>query len=1209
VNSEERLNVNRSGSGTSSGISSGANRFGVLWGAILLLAAGCLLLGSASPSRTSIAGRLVSRSPLQSAILSAGSSAFAPDAARQPNSDLHSDTRNAGQARALLSQLPLLFEPNLGQVKLGQVNSSQSDSAVKFVARGSGYSLFLDSEGATLALRSQARAGSAARTESVRMKLAGASPNARVAGTDLLPGKSNYFIGNDPSKWRSNIPQFARVSYDDVYPGINLVFYGKQGQVEYDFQIAPGADPSQAQLEFDGAQKVELSSGSLILKGDGGSLLFAAPSVYQEIDGRRQPVEGRFALRASNRVGFEVGPYDHSRELIIDPVLTYATYFGGSGNDTFPYVTVDILGNVYLTGSTTSAGLPPAGLPVSTNAYQPALNPTANAQNIFILELNPQAGTGGVEYLTYLGGSGQDTSAGIGVDGNTIYVAGTTTSTDFPTTQTAYQTVPKSGSTGPQHAFVSVLIPTATNQLVYSTYLSGSGDDIASGMTIDTAGNVYVTGTTTSTTPGDEGTLTNQFPASATPEAQPFQPVSRGATIQFFVTKVNTVAAGIGSIAYSTYFGGGTPTTNLIAVGGGIAVDTTGNIYFTGTTNFIYTGLSPVTDFPILNAYQPCLDQPPPLVIVTGLPVCANTSADTTTDAFVARLNNPTNTQATQLAWSTYFGGAGTETGTGIAVDAGAANVYITGSTNSSNFILPTTISNFAPFQLCLDDPPSPTNPNPASQANCPVIANPLTNAYVARFNDISGATTGTGTTTTVETLTYFSYLGGSIPGPLGAAATGDAGLAITVDPASDALITGYTQTTDFPIFPPAVIQGTLLGPQNAFFGRLNTATLQGQSSVGAYVTYYGGNGANANGTYLGDRGTSVALDQNLNTYFAGDTTSTNLVTLNPLQGQNNGGVDTFVVELGTAADLAITNAQLSNPTISNQVPVGTQVSTVYTITNNGPDLATNVVVLGTIPAGTTFDSASATSGSCSATVTSGGVACTISSMQAGATATVTIVLTATAPGGYTSSASVSSSNNIDPVPGNNSGSISFTATAFIMNVTPTAVSVPAAGDSAFYTVTVTPQPVYGANVGLSVSGLPGATKSSFSAPTLTLTGESPASATLTVSTTARPINIGSLRPGRGALYAAFLAFPAITFLGFGTSFGASFGKADRRRRRLSVLLMLCVLFGLICLQPACAGGTTPPPQGGTPPGTYTLVVTAAGGTYSKNQSVQLVVP
>ena len=1194
MNSEERLNVNRSGSGTSSGISSGANRFGVLWGAILLLAAGCLLLGSASRSRTSTVSPQVSRSPLHSAILSASSSAFAPDAAGQSNSDSHSGSGDAGQARALLSQLPLLFEPNLGQVNLGQRNSSQSDSAVKFIARGSGYSLFLDSAGATLALRTPAHAGSAARTESVRMKLAGASPSARIAGADLLPGKSNYFIGSNRSKWRSNIPQFARVSYEDVYPGINLVFYGKQGQLEYDFQVAPGADPSQAQLEFDGAQKVELSSGSLVLKGDGGSLLFAAPSVYQEIDGRRQPVEGRFARRASNRVGFEVGPYDHTRELIIDPILTYSTYFGGAGNDTFPYVTVDILGNIYLTGSTTSSGLP-----TTTGAYQLNLD-TPTAQNIFVLKLNPQAGAGGIEYLTYLGGSGTDTSAGIGVDGTTIYVAGTTTSTDFPTTQTAYQGDSSLKTPGNQHVFVSVLNPTSTDQLVYSTYLSGSGNDIATGMTIDTAGNVYVTGTTTSTAVSDEGSLTNQFPASATPEAQPFQAVSRGATIQFFVTKVNTVAAGIGSIAYSTYFGGGAPS-NPIAVGGGIAVDTTGNIYFTGTTNFIYTGTSPVTDFPILNAYQPCLDQPPPLVIVTGLPVCNNTT-DTTSDAFVAKLNNPTNTQATQLAWSTYFGGAGTETGTGIAVDSGAANVYITGSTNSSNFILPTTISSFAPYQLCLDDPPSPTNPNPTSQANCPPTTN-LTNAYVARFNNIAG--TSTTTTPVVEALTYFSYLGGSSPNFLGA--TGDAGLAITVDPASDALITGYAQTSNFPIYPSAVIQGTPLGPQNAFFGRLNTATLVGQSAVGAYVTYFGGNDVNANPpTYLGDRGTSIAIDQNLNTYFAGDTTSTNLTTLNPLQGQNNGAVDTFVVQLGTAADLAITNAQLSNPTLSNQVPVGTQISTVYTITNNGPDLATNVVVLGTIPSGTTYDSASATSGSCSSTVAAGGVACTISSMQAGSTATVTIVLTANAPGGYTSSASVSSANNIDPVPGNNSGSISFTATAFILNVTPSAFAVPAAGDSAFYTVTVTPQPVYGANVSLSVSGLPGASKSSYSSPSVALTGPSPVSSTLTVSTTARPINIGSLRPGRGALYAAFLAFPAITFLGF----GAGFGEAGRnRRRRLAGLLMVCVLFGLIWLQPACSGGTTPPPQGGTPPGTYNLVVTASGGTYSKNQTVQLVVP
>jgi len=1210
MNSEERLNVNRSGSGTSSERCSGTNRVSalsraILGGVILLLAAGCLLLGSASRSGTSSASprAQLSRSPLQSAILSASSSAYAPDAASPRNSgrpsDLHSDLRsdlrsdlsNSNQARAILSQLPLLFEPNLGQINLGQTSLGQTNAAqtnpdpVKFVARGNGYSLFLDSEGATLALRSPAHAGSGARTESLRMKLAGASRSPRITGTDLLPGKSNYFIGNDRSKWRSNIPQFARVSYDDIYPGINLVFYGNQGQLEYDFQIAPGADPSQAQLEFDGAQKVELNSGSLILKGDGGSLHFAAPSIYQEIDGRRQPVEGRFALRASNRVGFELGVYDHSRELIIDPVLTYATYFGGTGDDKFPSIAVDVLGNIYLTGSTTSPNLP------VDNPYQPTLA-TPSAQNIFVLELNPLGGTNGVEYLTYLGGSGQDSSVGIGVDGSSIYVAGTTTSTDFPTTQTAYQTVPKTGSVGPHHVFVSVLNPTSTLQLTYSTYLSGSADDIASGMTVDAAGNVYVTGTTTSTASSDQGTLTNQFPASATPEAQPFQAITRGAPLQFFVTEVNTTAAGIGSIPYSTYFGGGAPS-NGIAVGGSIAVDATGNIYFSGTTNFIYTGTSPVTDFPILNAYQPCLDQPPPLVVVNP-PTCANAASSTDTDAFLAKLNNPTITQATQLAWSTYFGGSAVETGTGIAVDSGAINVYITGSTNSSNFVLPTTISNFSPFQLCLNTPP----PNPSSQANCPVIANPLTNAYVARFNN----PTVTTATPTVMALTYFSYLGGGIPGSLGAAATGDAGLAITVDPASDALITGYTQTVDFPIFPSAVIQGSLQGPQSAFFGRLNTASLVGQSAVGAYVTYFGGTGT--------DKGTGITIDQNLNTYFAGDTTSQNVLpTLNPLQA-NNGGApgtfDTFVVELGTAADLAITNAQLSNPTLSNQIPVGTQVSTLYTITNNGPDPATNVVVLGTIPTGTTFNSASATSGSCSAVVTAGSVACTISSMQAGSTATVTIVLTANSAGKYTSSASVSSANNIDPLPGNNSGSVSFTATDFTISVTPNAFAVQAAGDTAFYAVTVTPDPVYGANVALSVTGLPGASKPTFSAPSLTLTGASPASSTLSVSTTARPVNIGNLRSGRGALYAAFLVFPGMAFLGFGAGFGEA-GKS--RRRRFAGLLLLCVLFGLVWLQPACSSGSTPPIAGGTPPGTYNLVVTAAGGTFSRNQTVQLVVP
>ncbi|HEY6339679.1 MAG TPA: SBBP repeat-containing protein, partial [Candidatus Sulfotelmatobacter sp.] len=524
------MNVNRSGSGTSLATSSakgsGAIKVGVACGAILLLAGGCLLLGSASLSHKFAASSLaqVPASPLQNAILSASSSA--PDVATQLSQD--STQQNSQRAMDVLRHLPLLFEPNVGQMNL-----SQSDSGVKFIARGSGYSLLLDSAGATLALRGKSRAGAAAGNQSVRMKLAGASHSPRITGTDLLPGKSNYFLGNDPAKWRSDVPQFARVSYEDIYPGINLVFYGNQGQLEYDFKVAPGADPSQAQLEFDGSQNIELSSGSLILKSADGSLRFDAPNVYQEIDGHRQPVQGRFALRTANRVGFEVGAYDHSRELIIDPILTYATFFGGTGNDQFPSIAVDILGNVYLTGSTTSLGLP-----TTTGAFQTNLNATPSAQNIFVLKLNPLAGTSGIEYLTYLGGSGTDGSAGISVNGNNIYVAGTTSSPDFPTTtNTAYQTAPKAGSAGPNHVFVSVLNTTAvgTAQLTYSTYLSGSGNDLASGMTIDANGNVYVTGTTTSTALSDQGSFTNVFPATYI--EQPFQAITRGNALQFFVTK------------------------------------------------------------------------------------------------------------------------------------------------------------------------------------------------------------------------------------------------------------------------------------------------------------------------------------------------------------------------------------------------------------------------------------------------------------------------------------------------------------------------------------------------------------------------------------------------------------------------------------------------------------------------------------------------
>jgi hypothetical protein len=344
---------------------------------------------------------------------------------------------------------------------------------------------------------------------------------------------------------------------------------------------------------------------------------------------------------------------------------------------------------------------------------------------------------------------------------------------------------------------------------------------------------------------------------------------------------VNTQAPGTGSIAYSTFFGGGNSVTSPVAVGGGIAVDSNGNVYFTGTTNFTYTGCQGcnTTDFPILNAYQACLDQPPPSV-PQNPPICT-TPSNGATDAFVAKLN-PNAAQGSQLLWSTYFGGAATESGTGVALDpVGAANVYLTGTTNSQPV---TTLSTFAAYQQCLD---TPVNPPAGTACNTAVTAS---DAFVARFTNPA-----TSTVATNVSLTYFSYLGGSAD---------EAGLAITVDSANGALVTGWTKSSDFPVAPtPNVIQGHLNGPQDAFVARLNTVAVTGQNSVASWANYFGGTST--------DEGTGIALDANQTVYFAGDTNSTDLQLsrqLSPAQGGSyNGGSDAFVTQLGTTGSLSIT--------------------------------------------------------------------------------------------------------------------------------------------------------------------------------------------------------------------------------------------------------------------------------------------------------------
>ena len=1026
------------------------------------------------------------------------------------------------------------------------------------------------------------------------MKLAGASPNASLSAVDPLPGKSNYFIGINPAKWRTGVPQFARVRYENVYPGINLVFYGNQGHLEYDFQVSPSGDPSRAELEFSGAEKLELKDGSLVIRGQNGNVRLDAPSVYQEIDGRKQMVDGAFVLRAANRVGFAVGAYDHSRELIIDPILNFSTYFGGTGDEHNTSVAVDGSLNIYLAGSTTSPNLP-----VPTGAVQTTLH---GAQNVYLAKIQPPLGSQVAKLLdlTYLGGSGTDYPVGIGVDGGgNPYIAGTTTSGDFPTTRTnAYQATPASAGT---HVFVTKLSFDFT-ALDYSSYLSGNGTDIASGMTIDPAGDLYVTGTTTSveTSSGD------QFPASNLPENLPFQSTSRATagTPQFFVTKVNTSALSFGSIPYSTYFGGGIfngtfigPNgTQVPAAGGGIAVDANLNIYFTGTTTFIYSGCTgcSVTDFPILNAYQPCLDSPPATNIVNPQS-CANTVDTTHSDAFVAKLN-PNAPQGQQLIWSTYLGGSQTDSSPGVAIDTGAANVYVVGTTNSPDFFNTGAVISFAPYQKCLDNVPGTTT----TTVTCKPPANPApSDAFVARLSNPSTTTTATNVA-----LNYFSYLGG---------ANNEEGLAITVDTNSGAMITGWTQSpfvapagTDgnFPVFPfPSSIQSNLNGTQDAFIARLNTGAIVGQTTTASWASYFGGTGI--------DAGTGIALDVNQNTYLAGETNSTDLQVSKPLQLNNGGGFDSFVTQFGTAVSLSI-QGQLSLGTNQQSISAGTPGTFTYTITNNGPDLASNIVITADMSLSATgvqltnvagsLNGAGVCSGSGSANPS---ISCGPISLQSGSTATLTITATPTANSSGTSPVFFTGGTVQAIAPGNivlAQTSVSTQMTDFKMTVSPPNQSIAVAGATANYTVQLTPVPVYNPPSGITIScsGLPAASNCSPSTSPVSLTSTSGTSITLAVHTTPRPVTTPAASIFTRRFYAIWFIIPGIALVGVG---------GNRRRRRTFGILMLCTLFALLLLVPACSSTKTQPPVSGTPAGNYTITVTSAAGTDSKTQTIGLTVP
>jgi hypothetical protein len=311
-----------------------------------------------------------------------------------------------------------------------EVNRGQTAAEVDFLSRGSGYTMFLTPTEAVLSLQKSGitTGGAPQVTDSVELSstFVGANPQPQVVGLDQLEGTSNYLIGNDPSQWQTNIANYGRVEYHNLYSGVDLVFYGNQQQLEYDYVVAPGADPGVIKLAISGAESMTLDDqGDLVLHTSGGDVLEHAPVVYQDSGGIRQPVSGQFVLEGDGQVGFAVGAYDHSQPLVIDPVLSYSTYLGGTTGGGVGYgIAVDAAGDAYVTGWTST------DFPTTPGAYQTTYG---GADDAFVTKLNP-TGTALV-YSTYLGGTGDEQGFGIAVDaGGNAYVTGYTSSADFPTT-------------------------------------------------------------------------------------------------------------------------------------------------------------------------------------------------------------------------------------------------------------------------------------------------------------------------------------------------------------------------------------------------------------------------------------------------------------------------------------------------------------------------------------------------------------------------------------------------------------------------------------------------------------------------------------------------------------------------------------------------------------------------------------------------------
>ena len=774
------------------------------------------------------------------------------------------------QSAAQFGNLPLWFEAGM---------------PAKFTAHAGGSEFSLSPAGAEFTLTKKT-----GETAACRLRFVGANPAAGISGDQKLSGTVNYLLGSDAGQWRAHVPTFAQVRVENIYPGVNLVYYGNRQKLEYDFNLAAGADPAAIALRFDGAEKVSVDAqGGLVISLGSGEVVQHPPVAYQTVHGARQEIAASYKMLDAHTAAFALGDYDRSEPLVIDPVLTYSSYFGGNAGDTGWAIAVNpVDGSIYVAGQTfsTKNTNSPSQTFSTPGAFQTTYAGGKVTGDAFVARFtNDVAGNLHLLYATYLGGTGNDGASSLAVDpaGN-AYLAGYTDSADFPTANALYPHISgvlnKYLKTYPEDAFVAELNP-AGDGLVYATYLGGESMDAAFGIALDDGGDAFVTGYTYS----------KNFPV--TPGAfQSHQMCSN----TFYINAnafVAEISPGGSNLNYATYLGG----TNFDQ---GLAVAyNSGTLFVAGYT--LSTNFPAVHYIPKLTLFQTNyytvkingVEVPTNAVntnifvgnLLNGTAGAVKTKNRTlpASDAFVTAFTvaSPTNFS---LLYSTFLGGTNDDRANAIAADA-AGSAYVAGYTSSTNF--PDTVP-YTAFSF--------VNTN-------------MFGRYTAATNGFLTKIAWDGTNAGIA---YSAMFGGR-----GA----DVANGVALDPAGDAYVVGSATSTNFPVTTNNIgggLSATNHYVKKRFKNDVVVIAFNPDASALLFSTYIGG--------VDNDYGNAIAVDPlGYSAYITGSTYSTNFPAVNALQSHLNGKSNDMFV-----AVISLTNAppvpalliapQIPAPSVQNKI-------------------------------------------------------------------------------------------------------------------------------------------------------------------------------------------------------------------------------------------------------------------------------------------------